>query len=71
MPLYEYFCQACATRFEAYVRGWSERVACPGCEGGVVEKLVSSFAVASGAGAGAGSRGGGCGCARAGCGCQR
>jgi putative FmdB family regulatory protein len=67
MPLYEYVCSACSRRFEAYVRSWSEAVACPACRSGSVEKQVSTFAFA---GASQSGGGGGCGCGRGGCGCH-
>ena len=40
MPLYEYTCKDCEHSFEALVFG-SERVECPECEGGNLEKLFS------------------------------
>jgi putative FmdB family regulatory protein len=49
VPLFEYLCRKCARRFEALVMG-TARPACPGCQSGDLEKLVSTFAVASGAG---------------------
>jgi len=70
MPLYEYACHGCGRRFEAYVRSWNEAVACPACQGGVVEKQVSTFAFASGPGAAAAPSGGAGCCGRGGCGCH-
>lgn len=72
MPLYEYQCRACDARFEAYVRAFAEPVRCPACQAGTVEKLLSTFAMASSgpSAAGARSAGGGCGCGRGGCGCH-
>ncbi len=71
MPLYEYQCAACHTRFERYVRAFGEEVSCPECHSPGVEKQLSTFAMAAGAGGGANSAptprggccGGGCGCA--------
>ena len=47
MPLYEYVCRSCETRFEKLVRRFGEEVACPACAGGAVDKQLSVFAVAS------------------------
>jgi putative FmdB family regulatory protein len=72
MPLYEYECRACATKFEAYVRAFAEAVRCPACSADAVEKQLSTFAMSS-SGASAmssSSAGGGCGCGRGGCGCH-
>jgi putative FmdB family regulatory protein len=44
MPIYEYRCEACAERFEELVRGPGASVACPGCGGTQVERLISTFA---------------------------
>jgi hypothetical protein len=55
--------------FEKYVRAWGDEASCPACASLTVEKLVSSFALASAGGAGTGAAGGGCGCGRGGCGC--
>jgi putative FmdB family regulatory protein len=71
MPLYEYLCNACRTRFERYVRAFGEAVACPECHSSAVEKQLSTFAMAAAsppaaaprAPARSGCCGGGCGCA--------
>ena len=72
MPLYEYLCTACRTRFERYVRAFGEAVACPECHSNVVEKQLSTFAMAASspttaaaprAPSRSGCCGGGCGCA--------
>jgi putative FmdB family regulatory protein len=47
MPLYEYRCRACSTKFEVLVRT-SSRVTCPHCGDSAVEKLLSTPAVLSG-----------------------
>lgn len=49
MPIYEYVCSSCDVRFEKLVRRWGDSVSCPSCQGGAVEKQLSSFAVGSGA----------------------
>lgn len=73
MPLYEYLCRGCATRFERYVKAFGDVVPCPSCASAEVEKQLSTFALASGASGGdgaaaLGSRGGSC--CGGGCGCH-
>ena len=74
MPLYEYACPACATRFEALQRSFREKASCPSCGEEEVERLLSTFALSSG-GAGAGRdlapapRAAGGSCGSGGCGC--
>jgi len=46
MPLFEYVCQQCGRRFEAFVTG-GRTAACPGCGSSDLEKLVSAFARAA------------------------
>jgi putative FmdB family regulatory protein len=74
MPLYEYACPSCGSRFEALQKSFREPASCPRCGEAEVARLLSTFAMASG---GAASReavsaprspggsccGGGCGCA--------
>lgn len=48
MPIYEYRCRQCETRFEKLLLRTTEDVACPSCEGSSVEKLLSAFAVVTG-----------------------
>jgi putative FmdB family regulatory protein len=73
MPLYEYVCQSCETRFEKLVKRFGEQVACPSCASDAVDKQLSVFAVAGSsapsdfAGCEAGSCGDG-GCDSGGCG---
>lgn len=59
MPLYEYRCAACGSRFELLRRVGQgcEGVACPDCGQADVEKEFSTFAgsISGGAGATAGS----------------
>ncbi len=70
MPVYEYVCAPCQTRFERYVRRFNEAVQCPRCQGSEVEKQLSTFAlggssrpaVESGPRPGTGCCAGGCGC---------
>ena len=73
MPLFEYYCSTCRTRFEELVRvgAPSERAACPQCGRPDVPRVLSTFATVRGgdgadlapvAGGGGGCCGGGCGC---------
>ena len=48
MPIFEYRCRECETRFERFVSG-EPRVACPECESKRVDRLLSVFAVSNGA----------------------
>ncbi len=47
MPIYEYRCKSCGKKFEKLIRG-SEKVKCPGCGKGSLDKLFSVFGVKSG-----------------------
>ena len=60
MPLYEYHCAGCDSRFEVLQRvgEGSEGLECPSCGTTDVEKEYSTFAGSSGAGMSLG--GGGC-----------
>jgi len=74
MPLYEYVCKDCDTRFDALVRSTDTRsVQCDSCSGENVRRLVSSFATVGGfddqmtasdfkMSGGGGCCGGSCGC---------
>lgn len=70
MPIYEYVCGDCRSKFERYVRAWGEPVACPACGSAGVEKQLSRFAMAAGGSGQAGAEapsggaccGGACGC---------
>ncbi|MHB8894038.1 MAG: FmdB family zinc ribbon protein [Candidatus Geothermincolia bacterium] len=67
MPIYEYKCKGCGTRFEQLVRG-DEKVVCPKCGKGKLDKLFSVFGVKSG-GKFTSSGGSGCGtCSSTSCG---
>lgn len=46
MPLFEYRCSACDSRFEVLVRG-SALPTCPSCGSASLERLLSMFAVSS------------------------
>ncbi|MFH1151436.1 MAG: zinc ribbon domain-containing protein [Actinomycetota bacterium] len=47
MPIYEYRCKGCGCRFEKLVRA-DEKVRCPECGKGSLDKLFSVFGVKSG-----------------------
>jgi putative FmdB family regulatory protein len=44
MPIFEYICETCGTKFEELVRSADEQVTCPQCGKKQVEKLYSPFA---------------------------
>jgi putative FmdB family regulatory protein len=44
MPIYEYRCEACHQRFEAFLATSSEQAVCPQCHGTKLHKLMSTFA---------------------------
>ena len=72
MPLFEYSCQDCGRRFEAFVT--TERVpSCPDCQGVRLAKLLSSPGLV-GVGAprttASPQPAGGCGAGGAGCACR-
>jgi putative FmdB family regulatory protein len=46
VPIYDFRCKACGHRFEALVRH-SDAPACPSCQSGDLERLLSTFAVSS------------------------
>lgn len=60
MPIYEYRCRECESRFERFVSGES-RIACPECESRRVDRLLSVFAVSNGSGKPAETAGRACG----------
>jgi putative FmdB family regulatory protein len=44
MPIYEYKCEDCGTKFEKLVRGSSTAVACPSCGQDHLQQEYSTFA---------------------------
>lgn len=74
MPIYEYQCDDCNTRFDTLVRSLAvaDEVSCASCSGEHVRRLVSTFATAGGFDdeftasdfkmSGGGCCGGSCGC---------
>ena len=49
MPIYEYACSGCGSRFEKLVRRFAEPVSCPACASEAVDKQLSVFAVGASA----------------------
>ncbi|MGC8787251.1 MAG: FmdB family zinc ribbon protein [Anaerolineae bacterium] len=45
MPIYEFRCRSCDTRFEVWLRSSQETVACPNCGATLLEKQVSAPAL--------------------------
>lgn len=45
MPIFEYQCSDCGTKFEKIVASSSTAVTCKRCKGGKVKKMLSVFAV--------------------------
>jgi putative FmdB family regulatory protein len=48
MPIFEYQCRECGTKFEKIVSSSATSVVCRSCESPQVEKLLSIFAVSGG-----------------------
>jgi len=74
MPIYEYVCDSCETRFEKIVINKQQEIACPKCASKKATIQLSVFATANGNGASAKSSttssGGGGSCCGGGCGCH-
>lgn len=60
MPIFEYRCEDCGTRFEKLVRRNGEELACPSCGQNHLQQELSTFAAHSG-GQKAAPAPGGCG----------
>ncbi len=60
MPIYEYECRGCGSRFEKIVYGKPEP-RCPSCDGGDLNRLLSTFAVSSSSGTSKARTPGACG----------
>jgi len=74
MPLYEYYCTKCATKFELLrsMTRADETATCPGGHAGASRTLSVFAAVSKGADAVPNPMpGGGCACGGGGCGCGR
>lgn len=59
MPIFEYRCEECGSKFEKLVRGQVTAVECPSCGQDKVKQELSTFAAHSG-GAKSQPMGGGC-----------
>jgi putative FmdB family regulatory protein len=78
MPLYEYYCSECKSKFELLVsHKYADEVVCTKCHSEKVRRLLSIFAMAHGTGEysdssyeEAASSMGSCGCGGGGCGCH-
>lgn len=57
MPIYEYLCEDCGTKFEKLVRNGAE-VACPSCGTDHLKQELSTFAAPSNSAGGAPQMGG-------------
>ena len=47
MPIHDYHCRGCGHQFEGLTRPQDPPIACPKCQSGDLEKLLSGFAVSS------------------------
>lgn len=67
MPIYEYVCESCKTKFEKLVRtmGGTQEIECPKCGSKKASRQFSSFAVGAGGAEAGHSHGAGCGCCSA------
>jgi len=73
MPIYEYLCDDCDTRFEKIVINKQQEIACPKCASKKASIQLSVFATANGNGASKSSTpssGGGGSCCGGRCGCN-
>jgi putative FmdB family regulatory protein len=72
MPIYEYICDECDTRFEKIVINKQQEIACPKCASKRATIQLSVFAAASNGASSSGSpsSSGGGSCCGGGCGCH-
>ncbi len=76
MPIYEYICDDCETRFEKIVINKQQEISCPKCAGKENTIQLSVFATSNGSANGASAKssmsssGGGGSCCGGGCGCH-
>lgn len=65
MPIYEFLCDKCNTKFDEYFKSSTEKkkLFCPSCNGRRVHKIFSLFGTSTGGGGGSssGSSSGDCG----------
>jgi putative FmdB family regulatory protein len=69
MPIFEYNCRDCDHHFEQIVLSAREKISCPKCASGAIEKQLSVFSSPA-AGKEDSAAGGGCGCTPQTCGCH-
>jgi len=60
MPIYEYSCDDCGTRFEKLVRASDPKLLCPSCGQDHLSQELSTFAARAGGGSKAAPTAGGC-----------
>jgi putative FmdB family regulatory protein len=70
MPIFEYSCRDCDNRFETIVLSPREKITCPKCDSGSVEKQLSVFSSPASGKEASQSTGGGCACTPQTCGCH-
>ncbi len=78
MPIYEYVCSDCETRFEKIVINKQQEIACPRCASKKASIQLSVFATSNGSSNGSSAKsststsfsGGGGSCCGGGCGCH-
>lgn len=74
MPIYEYICDDCGTRYEKLVMSKSAKIACPKCQSKKHTLQLSVFSPTGTAsqadGQSSNSGAGACGCTPRGCGCH-
>jgi putative FmdB family regulatory protein len=74
MPIYEYVCEECDTRFERIVLSKQQEIACPKCASKKAAIQLSVFATSTGSSNGVSNKsstsGGGGSCCGGGCGCH-
>ena len=62
MPIFEYRCRECGTKFEKIVSSGATKITCAKCSSARVDKLLSVFAVSAGSRKAAASEPGPCPC---------
>jgi putative FmdB family regulatory protein len=76
MPIYEYICDDCNTRFERIVINKQQEIACPKCASKKASIQLSVFATSNGSASGSSAKtstsssGGGGSCCGGGCACH-
>lgn len=73
MPIYEYACDDCGTRYEHLVLNKTQEISCPKCASNRHTLQLSVFSTSNKSNSGSNGTsfsGGGCGCTPRGCGCH-